>query len=488
MKPRSPILFLLLLSAQAATGAEPSPAPSYAPTSILPDWDSAPGPVELPDLTLDQDGGISLSLEKSIELAVRGAASVLKAENDVKVSGAQLLQGYAQFLPNITAQGNYGYATGTSYLNQSGYLQVSGANWSGGYTLSSDLNLFNGMSDYAGLKSALLKKDAADLTLERARQQIALDIAQSFLQVVLDNKIVDIARKNLQQSQARERLLQEQTRVGSRNLSDLFRQQAQASADEAFLLTSQNKTRADQIAFLRKLRADVAKKYHFAEPELKEGKGPARFEDEAALLRTALERRADLKASTELSDAAVWDVKTNFASYLPKLDLVGTMVASGRTWDSLSTNGGNITPVLAPDLAYQVSNGINYAVTLNLTWTIFDRLVTHQNVEHARAQADNARIDAQDRRNQVEGEVREAYGDYKTATQQLRASKKGLEAAQKAYEVMEGRYEVGSASFIDLITVQAALVQAESARAQALIDFQLQSRNIEFAIGENRPD
>ena len=131
-------------------------------------------------------------------------------------------------------------------------------------------------------------------------------------------------------------------------------------------------------------------------------------------------------------------------------------------------NGANVTPPVQSDLAYQLSSQIDYTVTINLSWTLFDRLLTHQNVVRAKTVADNARIDAQDRRNQVEGEVRQAYGDYKTVTQQLRTSKRGLEAAQKAYEVMEGRYEVGSASFVDLLTVQAALVQAEGARAQAL--------------------
>ena len=52
-----------------------------------------------------------------------------------------------------------------------------------------------------------------------------------------------------------------------------------------------------------------------------------------------------------------------------------------------------------------------------------------------------------------------------------------------AYEVIEGRYQVGSATFIDLITSQTALLQAESARAQALIDFMLQGKTVEFAIG-----
>ena len=110
--------------------------------------------------------------------------------------------------------------------------------------------------------------------------------------------------------------------------------------------------------------------------------------------------------------------------------------------------------------------------------------MTHQNVSRAKANANNLETYAQDRKNQVEGDVRKSFGDYQLAIQQLRASKKGLEAAQKAYAVMEGRYKVGAASFIDLITVQAALVQAESARAQALIDFQLQGKSIEFAIGE----
>jgi outer membrane protein len=363
-------------------------------------------------------------------------------------------------------------------------VTVVGSNWSAGYTLTTDLNLFNGLADYSGLRSSLLKKDSADLTLERARQRIALDIAQAYLQVVLDNRLVDIARKNLQQSQARERLLTEQTKVGARNLSDLFRQQALTSADESSLLTAQNKTRTDQILFLRRLRADVAKKYHFVEPRLSDGQVNPRYENEAELLKTALERRADLKASYELADALEWDAKSAFSGYLPKLDLLGGVIAGGRYWDTLSVNNAASTPPVQTDVLAQLGSQVSYAVSLNLSWAIFDRLVTHQGVVRSRMAADNARIDAQDRRNQVEGEVRQSYGDYKTAIQQLRASKKGLEAAQKAYEVMEGRYEVGSASFVDLVTVQAALVQAESARAQALIDFELQGRALALAVGE----
>lgn len=476
----------LALPAYAAE-PKPIPIPTHIQSAFTPNQEvPVAQPIELPDLTLDKEGGITLTLEDSIRLAIRGATTVLKAENEVTVNGSQLLQGYGQFLPNFAGNGNYNYSRGTTYYTEGAPALVQGTGWGAGYTLASDLNIFNGLADLAGLKSAVLKKDASDLTLLRAKQQISLDITQAFLQVILDNKLVDINRKNLQETQAREDLLTEQTKVGIRNLSDLFRAQAATSAAESLLLTSQNTTRTDQILFLRRLRADVAKKYHFVEPELTGDRGDKKFTDENELLKKGLANRADLKAFDNLASASNWDVKSNFAGYLPKLDLLGTVVSGSHYLNSQNVNGQPVTPSVQPNLAYQLSTQVQYTVSLNLSWTIFDRFLTHENVTRARAVADDASIDAQDRLNQVEGDVRQAFGSYQNAIGQLHSSKKGLSAAQKAYEVMEGRYEVGSASYIDLITVQADLVQAESNRATALIDYIYEDAVVNFATGETQ--
>jgi outer membrane protein len=478
---------------EVSSGPKPkaSGAINLAPSPLAEEMDLPDvNPIELPDLTLDKNGGINLSLEESVEIAIQTATSVLKAQNDVMSTGAQLLQAYGQFLPNLGATANYTYSNGSVFLSQSSPQLVHGSSTGAGYNITSDLNLFNGLADYSGLRSALLKKDASQLTLYRAKQQIALDIAQSFLQVVLDDKLVEINRKNLQESQERERLLQEQTKVGVRSLADLFRQQAETAQDESLLLTAENKTRQDQILFLKKLRADISKKYHFVEPPLSEGdpagKVDPRYKNESALMKSALTNRTDLKAADNQANAAHWDVKVNWASYLPKLNLVGSMISGGAYLNSTTANGATITPPEQSNLGYQLGTQIDWQIGLQLSWTLFDRFQTHENVVKAEVVADNSQLDAQDERNTVEGDVRQAYGNYLTAVQQLRASKKGLSAAQKAYEVVDGRYQVGSANFVDLITAQAALVQAESTRAQALIDFQISDRTIEFAVGETR--
>lgn len=474
-----PLLLFFLLNSSLASTEIATPA---AESTV----------VEFPNLTLNQKGGIQLTLQDSIRIALGTATAVIKAENATHINGAALLQSYGQFLPSLVGQGNTNYQTGTIYYTTSVPTTVIGSGLNAGFTLTATLNLFNGLSDLSGLKSSLLRKEAADLSLTRARQAVALDITQSYLQVILDNKLVEIARKNLQESQEREKLLEEQTVLGVRNLSDLFRQQAQTSSDISLVLTSENRTRTDQIILLRKLRLDVTKKYHFVDPIMPEEKREHRFENEETLIQTALSNRLDLKAANDTAEAAHWDIKANWSSYLPRLDLIGSLTSGAHTLYSQmitsQTFNGSYVPKNQPPIGSQLGNQIDYSAGIYLTWNIFDRLVTHKNVATAAAVASNADIDAQDFKLQVQGEVRQTYGNYETSLAQLSSSKKGLIAAEKAYEVIEGRYEVGSASFIDLITAQVTLLQAETARIQAQIDFMLQGKSVEFAIGDLKTD
>ena len=224
------------------------------------------------------------------------------------------------------------------------------------------------------------------------------------------------------------------------------------------------------------------------DPKLAEEQADARYGDEEKLLQTGLEKRANLKGQVETTAAAHWDVKSQWGSYLPHLDLIGSMTSGASYLYNQSVNGQNVVPAVQTGLESQLGSQIVYSAGIYLTWNIFDRFLTHQAVETARVKADNADLQAGDLKNQVQADVRQAYGNYKTALQQLRASKKGQVAAEKAYEVIEGRYEVGAANFIDLITAQATLLQAESTRAQALIDFTLQGKSLEFATGELKVD
>ncbi|HEX7672862.1 MAG TPA: TolC family protein [Bdellovibrio sp.] len=429
----------------------------------------------------------TLTLEDSISMAIKSSTTILKAQRDREFGGTLVLQSYLQFLPNLTAQGAYNYNKGKTYLVSSTPTLVNSSSYGPSYTISTTLNLFNGFSDIAAWKAADERRDASEKTLFRAKQQISLDITQSYLQVVLDQKLVKIAEKNLKASKERQTLLEEQTKVGIRNKSDLFRQQAQTSQDEAFFITTQNKLKTDMITFLRKLRISPDEQYLLIEPALEEQvtkleKNVSKMSEEE-MVRQALENRRDYDVARLNAEATSHDVTSVRSAYFPRLDFVGSYLSSARAFDYQYVNGTNMAPASAPSFEDQLRDQGSYYYGLVLTWSLFDHWSNSTNVERAKVTAFKAKIDSEDFRNQVVGEVRQAINDYKSAVQQLEASEKGLIAARKAYDVSEGRYEVGSLNYVDLSVAQTALVQAEATRAQALIGYELQKRAVDYALG-----
>jgi outer membrane protein len=428
-----------------------------------------------------------LTLEQCIELGLKNAASVLKNENAVELDGERVLQSYAQFLPDLATRASYGYSSGTALYTFSALNLVNQRAFAPGFALTSSLNLFNGLADYGNLKSALARRDASKYSLTWAKQQIILDIIQSFLQVVLDRKLVDIAVKNLAASNGRLKLLQGQTQVGSASLADLYRQQAQTSSDELLLSNSQARLNDDITLLIRKLRIDPAKTYEFDVPKLIPETTSLSGKSLEELVALAFEQRSDLKAQKLTVQSSDWDITRAKSTYFPRLDLNFSRVASGSYLTRQVVNGVDSLPSSQQSLWPQLGNQVTYMVSLNLTWNIFDRFVTRYRVASARTTWENSQIDQKEVELQTAADVRIAQSDYQIAQDQLKSAEVGLKAAREAFLAVSGRYSVGAASFIDVLTSQTSLVQAESNEAQAVVNLKLREKTLAYATGTLSP-
>jgi outer membrane protein len=424
-----------------------------------------------------------LTLSGCVAKALADSVTVLKAGNLDRAAAEQLLQGYAQFLPNFDALGTYGKTRGVSYLTSAQPTVVDQRSRGYGYQLSSTLNLFSGLSDYGAFRSALGGRRAAALNLERAREQVALDVSQAYLQVKLDEEIVRFGEENLKASEERESLLEQQTQVGARGLPDLYRQQAQTSSDRSLLIDARNKRRDDLLALLRRTRDDLGRDYALADVVIDSASAGGPYDDEAALLSAAAEARPDLRAAFALAEAARGSATSARSGFFPRLDLGWTMAATSRLFDTDNVNGVDFVPALQQPMGNQLNQYIDYTVGVTATWGLFDRLITRAAAKQARAAADNAQLDYEDARLGVEEDVKQAFGDFHAAEQKLAAAQGGIKAARESYDATRQRYEVSASSLLDLLTAQSALLQAEAALAQAEIGFYLQGRQMEFALG-----
>jgi outer membrane protein len=428
-------------------------------------------------------GPVMLSLEKSVDIALHNSTTVLKSENDVEFSGERVLQSYAQFLPTLDISSQYGHQLGTlNYvlvapeLVQTHDIHVQ-------YQVSTSLNLFNGFFDYDSFKSARQKQNASQLTLVRAKQQIATDITQSYYQVILDRQLLAISKWNAEASKARADLLSQESSVGSVSLADAAQQQAQSDLDQASVITSQTKLHDDLLLLVQKLRVDPKETYELEEPDLSVSSDKMKS-SEVDSIQTALKTRADVQAAEQAASAADWDAKAARSDYYPKLNLDFSLLGTGDTLLRQTLSGADSLPPQQNAMWSQLGNQISYTVQLTLTWNLFDRGLTRLNVAQNQVTANNLEIDDEDQKIQSVTQIRQAYGDFYSAQKQLEAAATAATAAHKSYDVVQGRYRVGASSFVDLLLAQSTYVTAQSNEAQARVNFKFQSKLLEFYKGD----
>ena len=431
-----------------------------------------------------QDSTKVLSLDDCIKIGLTQSAQILESENSVQITGASLMGAYGQFLPDLNFNSNYGYLGGNNLLTTTEPTLVHARETQLNYQLSSTINLFNGFSDYSALKAAILTKSASQYNLERAEQQITFDITQTFLQIILDRKIVNYAQKNLDVSTLREAQLQEQTNVGRRTIADLYQQQAETSNDKLLQIQSEDKLKNDIILLLRKMKISQTDKYKIGEMVVDTLPLGAAYQNLQNLVDTAIAQRPDLKSSELNMKIGDWQIEGYKSGYLPKLYLQGGMVSNGGYFNQLYVNGAD---VLGPQEPYgkALFGQVYGEVALSLSWHIFDRLYNKTNVDIATINERNDEIEHDDLMVQISSDVKQAYNDYIAALQQISTSTRGLIAAQQAFYVIQGQYDVGRTDFVTLSNSQTTLLQAQVNKAQSDVNLALQKKIIDFYIGSN---
>jgi outer membrane protein len=446
-------------------------------------------------LAIAQDAAIpstieTLTLEKVIKIAIENAVATVQAKNNYELTGAQLLQAYGQFLPSLTISATYTPLNSNQRINpttlpggQVIFPLFGQQTTSIGFSLNSSLNLFNGLADQAALQNAIHAKEGAGYTLKRAKQDIAFSVAQAYLQILLNQELLSIAQENLKASQERLRQLQEQTRLGARAIADLYQQEAQKAADELAVIRAENTLRNSKLALIRQARLDPAKEYKFEIPPIDTALLGAEYQDEAKLIAAAQEQRADLKAAQENLTAASWSIAQARSTFMPALNLNFALFTNGFNIFNQSIDGNTIPNPVLPTVAEQLNKQISFNIGLQLSWTIFDRFTTNLRAEQSLINYRNQELQYEDLKIRVVAEVRQALGDYQAALKQLESTSKGLLSAKQAYETIQKRYEVGSATFVEVAAAQAALVRAQSDRAQALFNFTFQKKILEYFLG-----
>lgn len=408
-----------------------------------------------------------LSLVDALNTALQRNATILKARDDLQAAYGLVVQTRAVALPHVQAAGQY-KDTEPSAIESIGPFTPAHQNWTAGVQIVQ--TIYNG-----GKLTAALR--AARLTREQALAQYQTVLADTLLAVRVAYYDVLLAAQQITVHQASVNLLQRELedqqrryRAGTVPHFNVLRAEVALANERPALIQARNNYRIAKNNLSNLLGWNLPHEVWEDIPmNLSDTLDAAPFEVNLPdAIGQALARRTELTALRRAEALRQLDIVNAKSGYKPAVQLF-----AGYNWYN--------SQFVAPNDQGYYFHGWNAGA--QLSWDIFDGLLTHGRVVQAQALYDKSRTDLADEARQIELQVRTAYSQFVEAKEVLDSQQKVQEEAEEALREARARAEAGTGTQLDVLDAETALTQARTTQTQALHDYDVARASLERAMG-----
>ena len=135
------------------------------------------------------------SLRECCDYAVEHNISVKQQENQLRQRELQLETAKSQRLPDLNASAGQNFSFGRGLTAQNTYTNTNTSSTS--LSLGTSVPLFTGFQIPNQIKLNRLNLDAAMQNLEKAKNDIRMQVAQAYVQILYNMEMADVARRQI---------------------------------------------------------------------------------------------------------------------------------------------------------------------------------------------------------------------------------------------------------------------------------------------------
>lgn len=413
-----------------------------------------------------------LSLADCLDLALSGNRTILKSRQDLEATHGLVVQTRAIAIPKVQVQSNYRIIDKQSIdrIPVPPIFPISYPDQSWSAQVQLVQSIYEGGRIRSALHSARYLREQAlaahqavisDVVLEmRIAYDDALMAAQ---QIVVQEASINLLSRELEDTLRR-------FEAGTVPRFNVLRAEVELANARPRLIRARNTYRISKHNLVHLMGLSLPKEVGEDAPLELSGKLealPYPFDLPVALAK-ALEHRSELHALRAAENLRQESLKNARAGYKPSVQVL--------------TGYGSRSSTFSTDLTRDVSGWFAGA---QLSWDIFDGLLTQGRIQEARALHRKAQLEMDDASRRVELEVRTAYSDFIQAREVLESQKKVQEQAEEALRLATARAEAGSSTQLDVLNAQTALTEARTTQIQALRDYSVAVARLDRAIGQS---
>jgi outer membrane protein len=412
-----------------------------------------------------------LSLTDCLNIALSQNATILKAKSDLEASQGVVVQTRAVALPHLQATGQY-KDTDPSAIESfpvPGFSQPH-QNWNAGVQIVQ--SIYEGGKMVAALRAASVTKQQALAQYQTVIADTLLGARTAYYDVLLAAQQITVheASVNLLQKELEDQ--QRRYDAGTVPHFNVLRAEVAVANERPALIRARNNYRIAKNNLSNLLGYNLPREIWEDIPlNLTDTLDATPYQvDLPAAIQQALARRTELVAARKTAELQRLNVVNAKAGYKPTIQ-----VFAGYNWYN-----AQFTPPV--ELDHDI-HGWNAGG--QLSWDIFDGMLTRGKVVQAKALYEKSRTDVDDKGRQIELEVRTAYSDFIEAREVLESQQKVQEQADEALREARARADAGTSTQLDVLDAETSLTQARTTQIQALHDYAVARARLERAIGED---
>jgi outer membrane protein len=422
------------------------------------------------------------TLEECVKYALENNISIKQSELDTQTASIDKKSALGNFLPSMNVTTNHSWNIGlnqditTGLLrNQTTQFTSTGANIG--------IDIYKGLQNQNNLRRANLAIIASKYQLQKMQEDIALNVANAFLQVLFNKENLKVQQEQLAINEKQLSRSTELVNAGSIPRGDVLDIKANLALNRQNVVAAENALLISKLSLAQLLQIKGFENFDVIDAISVTDEVAILSQSPSVIVEKAKESRTDLKIAQTNLEIAQKNLAIAKGTFQPTIQGFYGFNTRISYADVTTISGGTIGTKPANPFWTQFSDNKGQSFGAQLSIPIFNGFSAKNNVERSKVNLEKSKIALEQQNLDLQRTVYAAFTDAKGALNANESAISTLEARQEAYNYAKEKFAVGLMNSFDYNQAQTLLVNAQSEVLRTKYDSIFKIKILEFYFG-----
>ena len=420
------------------------------------------------------------TLEECVKYAIDNNISIKQTELDTKTADIDKKGAIGNFIPSLNSNASHSWNVGLNQDPTTGLLRNQTTQYSS-MGVGVGVDIYKGMQNQNTLRRANLSIIAAKYQLTKMQEDVALNVANAFLQVLFNKENLKVQKEQKANNEKQLSRSEELVKAGSVPKGDLLDIKATVASDGQKVVAAENALLISKLSLAQLLQLKEFYDFDVTDETTVKDENNILAQTPLAIYDKAKEQRTELKIAKTNLEIAEKNVAIAKGGYQPTLQGFYNINTRISYADSYNFQTGLSSP--APPFSQQFADNRGQAFGAQLNIPIFNGWSAKNNVERSKVNLEKSKIAVEQEELALQRNVYTAFTDAKGGLNAYESALSALEARQEAYNYAKEKYAVGMMNSFDFNQSQTLFSAAQSEVLRTKYDYIFKIKILEFYFG-----